>query len=97
MRLTRIAQDKGTLDGAENVALFSAPISGEHAARGRVVTESDWCCHSVQDDASGNGCAGRRGCRATRCCQNMLTRSRSAATNGSSVPLSTKGSIVPRQ
>ena len=35
MRLTRISHDKGTLDGSENIALFSAPISGERATRGQ--------------------------------------------------------------
>ena len=35
MRLTRISQDEGTLDGAENVALLSAAISGELKARGQ--------------------------------------------------------------
>ena len=35
MRLTRISQDEGTLDGAENIALFRAPISGERATRGQ--------------------------------------------------------------
>ena len=35
MRLTRISQDETTLDGAENIALFSAPISGERATRGQ--------------------------------------------------------------
>ena len=67
MRLTRISQDEGTLDGAENIALFSAPISGERATRGqsgdgvRLVLPlgPGW----------GSGCAGQRGCRATRRCQ----------------------------
>ena len=35
MRLARIPQDKSALDGAENVALFSAAISGELAAGGQ--------------------------------------------------------------
>ena len=35
MRLTRISQDKSTLDSAENVALLSAAISGELTARGQ--------------------------------------------------------------
>ena len=35
MRLARISQDKGTLDGAENIALFSAAIGREHATRGQ--------------------------------------------------------------
>ena len=35
MRLARISQDEGTLDGAENIALFSAPIGGERATRGQ--------------------------------------------------------------
>ena len=35
MRLARISQDEGTLDGAENIGLFSAPIGGERATRGQ--------------------------------------------------------------
>ena len=35
VRLTRISQDEGALDGAENIALLGAPISGEHATRGQ--------------------------------------------------------------
>ena len=34
-RLTSISQDEGALDGAENIALFSAPISGESATKGQ--------------------------------------------------------------
>ena len=35
MRLARISQDEGTLDGAKNVALLSTAISGELTTRGQ--------------------------------------------------------------
>ena len=35
MRLTRVSQDKSALDGAKNVTLFCAAISGELTARGQ--------------------------------------------------------------
>ena len=35
MRLASFAQDKGTLNGAENVALLRSPISGTDATRGQ--------------------------------------------------------------
>ena len=35
MRLTRVSQNKGALDGAKNVTLFCAAISGELTARGQ--------------------------------------------------------------
>ena len=76
----------------------SAPRSVENTRpEGKVVTESDWCCHSVQAEAWGKWV--RRAARMSghSALPNILTRSRSAATSGSRVPLSTRGSIVPRQ
>ena len=53
MRLTCFAQHKGALDGAKNIALSAPRSVGKTRPEGRVVTESDWCCHSVQAEASG--------------------------------------------
>ena len=70
MRLTRVSQDKGALDGAKNVTLLCAAISGELTARGqsrdgvglmlplgpgRPLRESE--------------CAGRPECEGTQRCQ----------------------------
>ena len=70
MRHARISQDKGTLDGAENVALFSAPIGGERATRGQ---GGDRIRLVLPLGPGGSlrkvGAQGRRGCGATRRCQ----------------------------
>ena len=70
MRLTRISQDEGTLDGAENIALFSAPIGGERATRGQSGDGVRLVLPLGPGRSLGEvGCAGRRGCGATRRCQ----------------------------
>ena len=40
------------LDGAKHVALLGPPVGGEDGTCGRGVTETAWCCHSVQAEAS---------------------------------------------
>ena len=61
----------------------------------RVVTESAWCCHSVQAEASGKCVRTAWRMHGHSALPSMLTRSRSAATSGSSVPWAARGPVVP--
>ena len=88
MRLTRVSQDKGTLNGAKNVTLFCAAISGELAARGQsrdgvgLMLPLGPGRRFRKVGAQGGSDVGHSAL------PNMLTRSRSAATNGSYALLS---------